>query len=182
MSNFDLDGYVDVAERITLFYEKFPDGRLSRLSDPDIRQVGDRTFVIYSATAHRTPDDPHPAVGTAWEPFPGPTKFTKDSELMNAETAAWGRAIVACGIGSKKIASTQEVQARSGESATPVEASAEWKAAARNALAFLAGGDVLATDAAYDALGPVVTADVAMCVVEAAKAIKAIRDQSGAGA
>ena len=35
---------------------------------------------------------------------------------MNAETAAWGRAIVACGLTSnRKIASKQEVKARQGD-------------------------------------------------------------------
>src|SRR5205823_6134471 len=54
--------------------------------------------------------------GIAWEPFPGPTPFTKDSELMNAETSAWGRAIVAVGIVAKgeKVASRSEVAARTG--------------------------------------------------------------------
>ena len=33
---------------------------------------------------------------------------------MNAETAAWGRAIVALGFSTKKIASAQEVRARQG--------------------------------------------------------------------
>jgi len=109
---FDLDGYVDVAERITAFYAKYPDGRLTRLGEPKITEVGGKLFVQYTAKAYRTPDDPVPAIGTAWEPFPGPTKFTKDSELMNAETSAWGRAIVAAGVPAKKIASRQDVQNR----------------------------------------------------------------------
>lgn len=110
--SFKMDDYVDVAERIRLFYEKYPDGRLTRLGEPKILNVDGKTFVVYTARAFRTADDPHPAIGTAWEPFPGPSSFTKDSELMNAETAAWGRAIIAVGIPSKKIASAQEVKAR----------------------------------------------------------------------
>jgi hypothetical protein len=56
----------------------------------------------------------------AWEPFPGPTPYTKDSELMNAETAAWGRAIVAVGLAANKtIASRQEVEARVGPLPSP---------------------------------------------------------------
>ena len=31
----------------------------------------------------------------AFEPFPGRTPYTRGSELQNAETSAWGRAIVA---------------------------------------------------------------------------------------
>lgn len=116
---FKMDDYVDVAERISLFYEKFPDGRLTRRGDPSILDVAGKPFVLYTAEAWRTPDDPCPAVGTAWEPFPGPTQFTRDSELMNAETAAWGRAIIAVGIGSKKIASRQEVEARTSDPIPP---------------------------------------------------------------
>lgn len=106
------DDYVDVATRITAFYEKYPDGRLTRLGEPKILDMGGRPFVVYTALAYRDPEDKRPALGTAWEPFPGPTPFTKDSELMNAETAAWGRAIIAAGIPSKKIASEEEVRAR----------------------------------------------------------------------
>ena len=114
---FKLDDYVDVADRITQFYKKWPDGRLKTR---DVRYcewpVGG---ILATAEAYRTPDDPHPGVGTAWEPVPGKTPYTKDSEVQNAETAAWGRAIVACGISTKKIASRQEVEARQ-ESPRPV--------------------------------------------------------------
>jgi hypothetical protein len=112
---FNIDEYVDVAARITQFYERFPEGRLTRLGEPKLMEVGSKLFVLYTAKAYRTPDDPVPAIGTAWEPFPGPTQFTRDSELMNAETAAWGRAIIAAGIPSKKIASSDEVKARTSE-------------------------------------------------------------------
>lgn len=117
------DGYVDVAERLQQFYAKYPDGRITRQGEPEILAVGDRLFVKYTALAYRTPDDAMPCVGTAWEPFPGPTPFTKDSELMNAETAAWGRAIIAAGIPSKRIASADEVANRRGGMAAAPAAS-----------------------------------------------------------
>jgi hypothetical protein len=113
---FKLDDYVDVAERIRLFYERFPDGSLRSAEKPWPLEVDGKTFLIYHARAYRTPDDKQPADGWAWEPIPGPTPYTKDSELMNAETAAWGRAIIAAGIPSKKIASAEEVRNRSGNS------------------------------------------------------------------
>ncbi len=122
MPSFKMDDYVDVAERIGLFYAKYPDGRLSRMGEPKVLPVGDKLFIMYTAKAYRTPDDPLPGIGTAWEPFPGPTQFTKDSELMNAETAAWGRAIIAAGIGSKKIASAEEVRNRQPEQRVEVPA------------------------------------------------------------
>ncbi len=112
MSGFNMDDYVDVAERIRSFYERFPEGRLTTVDWEVKPDVGGNTFVWVHAKAYRTPDDPLPGDGIAWEPVPGPTQFTKDSELMNAQTAAWGRAIVALGFDTKKIASKQEVQAR----------------------------------------------------------------------
>jgi hypothetical protein len=106
--------YVNVAERIRQFYEAYPDGRLVTV-EHGLHHVGERTFVYCRAKAYREPDDPTPCIGVAWEPVPGPTSFTRDSELMNAETSAWGRAIVAVGIPSKRIASADEVQARQPE-------------------------------------------------------------------
>ncbi len=114
MAGFKMDDYVDVAERINEFYERFPDGSLKTGTAPHILEVAGKQFVAYHAQAFRTPDDTLPGDGWAWEPVPGPTQFTKDSELMNAETAAWGRAIVALGFRTKKIASAQEVRARQG--------------------------------------------------------------------
>ena len=112
MTGFNSDDYVDVAERITQFYERFPEGRLVTV-DWDVKpDLDGKSFVWVHAKAFRDPEDPLPGDGIAWEPVPGPTPFTKDSELMNAQTAAWGRAIVALGFETKKIASKQEVQAR----------------------------------------------------------------------
>lgn len=109
---FSLDDYIDVAERISQFNAKYPDGTLQTICWT-VEEVGGQTFIVYRAAAYRTPDDERPGHGIAWEPFPGKTPYTKDSELMNAETAAWGRAIVACGLTSnRKIASRQEVLAR----------------------------------------------------------------------
>jgi hypothetical protein len=53
----------------------------------------------------------------AWEIFPGRTPYTRGSELQNAETSAWGRAIIAVGAADAKrgIASRQEVEARRAE-------------------------------------------------------------------
>ena len=112
--SFDIDNYVDVAQRITDFYDRYEDGRLTTVDFYPLT-VGDRTFMVCHAKAYRSPDDPLPGDGVAWEPVPGPTQFTRDSELMNAQTAAWGRAIVALGFETKKIASRQEVQARNGD-------------------------------------------------------------------
>lgn len=123
MAKDHLADYVEVNERILQFKEAFPDGSLRR-DEWHIETIGDKTFIVYTALAFRDQRDTKPGVGTAWEPFPGTTNFTRNSELMNAETSAWGRAVVALGFVGKKqpgkkappLASREEVQNRSAES------------------------------------------------------------------
>lgn len=116
MSGPDLSNYVEVAERIREFRREFPEGSLQPVQPTEpykIETIGERHFIVYTAAAFRTPEDPTPGIGTAWEPFPGKTSFTKDSELMNAETSAWGRAIVAAlAADTQRIASAEEVRNR----------------------------------------------------------------------
>jgi hypothetical protein len=112
----DLSGYEEVPDRIARFIEKHPEGRLT--GEHQIIEVGGNTFVEYVAYALRTQDDPTPGRGVTWEPYPGRTPYTKDSEVENAETSAWGRALAAIGFTGKKIATAEEVanaQARRGE-------------------------------------------------------------------
>lgn len=113
--SFSMDEYVDVAERIRLVKEKYPDA-VFQPSNPakpyEIIEVAGTTFVVYTAALYRDPFDACPAIATAWEEVPGRTPFTKGSELMNAETSAWGRCAIALGMPSKKIASAEEVRNR----------------------------------------------------------------------
>jgi hypothetical protein len=129
---FSMDEYVDVAERIQDLFDKYPDASLQTI-DWGVQEIGGKSFVWYRAAAYRTPEDERPGQGIAWEPFPGPTPYTKDSELMNAETSAFGRAICALGlVSNRKLASRQEVRARMGDerepSATPPAAKRKPKA------------------------------------------------------
>jgi hypothetical protein len=117
MPSPDLTDYVTVAQRIAQFRDKHPHGCLRPLNPAqpyEIRQIDDATMVIVVAAAYRAPDDPLPGVGMAAEPFPGRTPYTRGSELMNAETSAWGRAIVAALAAdtSLAIASQDEVRNR----------------------------------------------------------------------
>jgi len=115
-----LKDYVDVKERVRLFYEAHPDGRLVTAElymspDPDgvVRVWG-------KALAYRSPDDPLPGVGWSYMGVPGTTPYTRGSEAENVETSAWGRAIGALGIGiSKSIATSDEIAGKDGEPAAP---------------------------------------------------------------
>lgn len=104
--SIDLKDYVDVAERIGIFREKYPNGSLQS----EVIQYGP-DVVIVKALAYRTPDDVRPGIGHASEVLPGKTPYTRDSELMVCETSAWGRAIVAVLAADTKrgVASKDEV-------------------------------------------------------------------------
>lgn len=110
------ENYIEVSERILKFYEEYPQGRLVCNENPLGMRFGEQDFVAVHARAFRTPDDAHPGDGWAWEPVPGTTPFTRNSELMNAQTAAIGRAIVSVGLlASRSIASAEEVRNRKAE-------------------------------------------------------------------
>lgn len=111
-SDFSLDKYVPVAERITTFYADNPTGRI-HTDPPRVVTVGERTFLEVRAFVWRDPDDRRPCVACAWEPYPGKTPYTRDSEAMNAETSAVGRALGLAGIAvHRSIASSDEIANR----------------------------------------------------------------------
>jgi hypothetical protein len=120
--NFAAD-YIPVNERIAAFIAKYPDGSLRPLWPDEPYRVlgeGETKWLVYGACAYRTPDDLAPGVGLAWEPVPGRTPFTRGSELMVAETSAWGRALAAIGIATNKsIASAEEVRSAQERSGAP---------------------------------------------------------------
>lgn len=116
----DLSSYVDVAARIVEFRAKHPEGSLqpANLAEPfSVVTIGEQTFVVVVAAAYRDRDDVRPGIGMAYEPFPGQTPYTRGSELQNAETSAWGRAIVAALAADTRhgVASRDEVQNRQAE-------------------------------------------------------------------
>lgn len=109
MSGPDLSDYIEVPERIAKFKEAYPEGSLT--GSFEFKQVGKDLLIVYTAQAYRHERDKHPGLGTATEPYPGKTQFTRGSEIMNAETSAWGRALVAVGVlASNKIASAHEIR------------------------------------------------------------------------
>jgi hypothetical protein len=109
MAKPDLSDYKEVSERIQDFRTAHPEGSLQS----EILDSPFDGFVVVKGYAYRSPDDDRPGTGLAWEPVPGKTPYTKDSELQNAETSAWGRAIIAVGASdASKVASANEVRNR----------------------------------------------------------------------
>ncbi len=117
---FDLGDYVEVKDRIKLFYELYGQGRLVtgevRLSnEPD-----GVPRVMVQGLAYRSPEDTLPGVGWSWMVLPGTSNYTRGSELENTETSAWGRAIGALGILiDRSIASAQEVGNKADDQPLP---------------------------------------------------------------
>jgi hypothetical protein len=103
---FDISNYVTVAERVAMFYEKYPEGSI-QFEFMGVMD-GDPLKMWGVARAYRTPDDPLPGIGTASELINGKSPYTNGSELQNLETACWGRACASLNIGTSKGLSTKE--------------------------------------------------------------------------
>lgn len=117
----NLDGYIDVPTRLKLALDRFPELRVTE-TNPTIVKVGEATFVQVTTTVWRTPDDPIPCRATAWEPIPGRTPFTRDSEMMNASTSALGRALGLMGLGlTSSISTADEIRNRQSDRPVSVE-------------------------------------------------------------
>jgi len=89
---YDLERYAPVARRITLFYERYPAGRIiTTLVTRDARAV------IFRARVYRGADDPHPAA-TGWAlEREGDGDVNAVACLENTETSAIGRALANLG-------------------------------------------------------------------------------------
>ena len=115
MAGPDLSNYVEVKDRLAMALAKWPQLRVIE-SVPEVVTIDDRHFVQVTCTVYREPEDVLPCTATAWEPFPGSTPFTRNSEMMNAGTSALGRALGYMGIGvERSVASAVEVANRMAE-------------------------------------------------------------------
>lgn len=103
---FDISNYVTVAERVAMFYEKFPEGSI-QFEFMGVMD-GDPLKMWGVARAYRSADDILPGIGTASELIVGKSPYTNGSELQNLETACWGRAVASLGIGTSKGLSSKE--------------------------------------------------------------------------
>jgi hypothetical protein len=116
--------YVEVADRIRAWYEAYPNARI----ETEIVSINDK-LVVVKAYAYRgeNPDEKPAGIGHSSMNIPGSTPYTRGSELENTETSAAGRALVMAGLPSKKVASGDEIRAKSGAApkADPVVSAAK---------------------------------------------------------
>lgn len=107
---YDPAQYVTVAERLTAFYGKYPQGSIqSEL----VFDNGER--VVVKALVYREPGDPCPSTGHA-EEIRGAGPVNQTSALENCETSSWGRALAAMGFEVKRgIASREEMDQAEAE-------------------------------------------------------------------
>ena len=94
MPRFDVNNYVDVAERIEQFYAEYNDGRLITELVNFANWEGPQSQFIVHASAFV--GDVLMATGLAEESF-GPSGPNQTSALENAETSAIGRALANMG-------------------------------------------------------------------------------------
>lgn len=84
---FNPKDYVDVAERIRAFYERYPEGSIQTEM---VRLEGE--MVVFRAAVYRDREDAHPTTGWAYE-REGVGYVNRTSFIENCETSAIGRAL-----------------------------------------------------------------------------------------
>ena len=109
---FSLDNYVDVATRLQMAFEKYPDLRIQETHREVIEMPDKSCFIRCTVTVWRDPSDPLPVIASACELYPGRTPYTKNSENEVGFTSALGRCLAFAGFsGNKAIASRDEIEA-----------------------------------------------------------------------
>jgi len=133
---FDAAAYAPVAERITLFYAQYPEGRiLTRLVEhgPDV--------IVFQASVYRGPGDRDPAAtGWASERI-GDGEINSVACLENTETSAIGRALANLGFTAsihrpsvEEMQKAERARARQGRRGKPYRDDRSGAAARRTAI------------------------------------------------
>lgn len=119
MSQNFMDNYVDVATRLKIAFERWPEMRIQETAREVIEMPDKSCFIRCTVTIWRDPKDPIPVIASACEIYPGRTPYTKFSESEVGYTSAVGRALAYAGIGANKsLASRDEVMAAQSRQST----------------------------------------------------------------
>ena len=107
-----MDNYVDVATRLKIAFERWPDMRIQETAREVIEMPDKSCFIRCTVTIWRDAADSIPVIASACEIYPGRTPYTKFSESEVGYTSAIGRGLAMAGIGANKaLASRDEVMA-----------------------------------------------------------------------
>jgi hypothetical protein len=159
---FDLASYAPVAERITLFYETFPRGRI-------ITELVSRTErdVVFRALVYRDASDLEPAA-TGWAAErEGDGDINTVACLENTETSAIGRALANLGFTASRERPSAEEMAKASRARARVRAAAEQPAMA----GVYAFGDTRSTrDAPNGSMTDPLIADLCALITRAERA------------
>lgn len=107
LKNADLSDYAPVVDRLALFWDKYPAGRV--ITDLKSRENGEITF---RARVYRTIDDRFPAA-TGWaSEMLGDGDINEVACLENTETSAVGRALANLGFTASRLRPSAEEMAK----------------------------------------------------------------------
>ena len=110
-----MDGYLDVATRLKMAFEKYPDLRIQETHREVVEMPDKSCFIRCTVTIWRSADDPIPVIGSACELYPGRTSFQRFSESEVGFTSAVGRSLAYLGFsGNKSLASADEIKSAKG--------------------------------------------------------------------
>ena len=96
-----MDNYETVADRITKFWEKYPQGRIHT----EIKLINE-TEIVIMASIFTDREDTRPAAIDFAQETRGSSAINKTSFIENCSTSAIGRALSALGFQSKKDGKT----------------------------------------------------------------------------
>lgn len=96
-SSFNPDDYALVADRIALFYDRYPTGRII----PRLHAITNDA-VIFEALVYRDRSDTEPAAAGWAREFEGDGEINEVACLENTETSAIGRALANLGFAASK--------------------------------------------------------------------------------
>jgi hypothetical protein len=106
---FDLSSYTPVAERIRLFYERYPGGRIvTELVSREIERYA--TIITFRAFAFRSAADTQPAASGWASERDDDGEINSVACLENAETSAIGRALANLGFATAARPSREEME------------------------------------------------------------------------
>lgn len=100
---FNLDEYQSVDERITQFWNKYPDGRLSvEIVELTRNEMGQAVQVVMKASAWKNINDAHPSAVDFAEETLGSNPVNRTSFIENCSTSVLGRVLATLNFSPKK--------------------------------------------------------------------------------